>query len=147
MEENENLNKRNANLENNLKELASISGVKGKKASKSEEDDMLVKAKELLFEKTKICKNQELQLEALNNQITATKEVLEITKDMLNLRNIESDHLHSRFESLELRAKNEKDRYLLTQKKLETSQQLEGDLQREFKIQQDIFKVSHSFYR
>lgn len=145
--ENNRLVERNNELESNFKDISSLSGAaKGKKLTKSEEDDLLTRAKELLFEKTKICKKQELQLEALNNQVLATKEVLDITKDMLNLRNIESDHLQSRFESMELRIKNEKDRYLLTEKKLAISKQKEAELTREYENQRNIFKDLRSTY-
>lgn len=138
---------RNNELESNFKDISSLSGsTKGKKLTKSEEDDLLTRAKELLFEKTKICKKQELQLEALNEQVLATKDVLDITKDMLNLRNIESDHLQSRFESMELRVKNEKDRYLLTEKKLTISKQKEAELTREYENQRNIFKELRTTY-
>lgn len=138
---------RNNELESNFKDISSLSGsTKGKKLTKSEEDDLLTRAKELLFEKTKICKKQELQMEALNNQLLATKDVLDITKDMLNLRNIESDHLQSRFESMELRVKFEKDRYLLTEKKLTISKQKEAELTREYENQRNIFKELRSTY-
>lgn len=138
---------RNNELESNFKDISSLSGAaKGKKLTKSEEDDLLTRAKELLFEKTKICKKQELQMEALNNQVLAIKDVLDVTKEMLNLRNIESDHLQSRFESMELRAKNEKDRYLLTEKKLAISKQKEAELTREYETQRNIFKDLRSTY-
>lgn len=145
--ENNRLVERNTELESTFKDISSLSGAaKGKKLTKSEEDDLLTRAKELLFEKTKICKKQELQLEALNNQVLATKDVLDITKDMLNLRNIENDHLQSRLESMELRAKNEKDRYLLTEKKLTISKQKEAELTREYETQRNIFKDLRSTY-
>lgn len=115
--------------------------IKGKGANKADDDDMLTRAKELLFEKTKVCKKQELQLEALNSQVEATKEVLEITKDMLNLRNIENDHMQSRLESLQERAKCEKDRYLLVEKKFALAKQGEIALTREYENQRNIFKV------
>lgn len=121
-----------------MKDLSAFSG-KGK--NKSEDDDLLTRAKELLFEKTKICKKQELQLEALNNQIIANKDVLDITKDMLNLKNIENDHLESRLESMKLRVKHENDRYVLTEKKLKLSKQKEEALTKEYETQRNIFKV------
>lgn len=57
--ENERLNERNKELEGILKDLSAFCG-KGK--NKSDDDDTLTRAKELLFEKTKICKKQELQV-------------------------------------------------------------------------------------
>lgn len=141
-QENNRLVERNRELECNLKDISSFSGhIKGKGGNKADDDDMLTRAKELLFEKTKVCKKQELQLEALNSQVAATKEVLEITKDMLNLKNIENDHMQSRLESLQERAKCEKDRYLLVDKKLTLANQREIAFTREYQNQRNIFKV------
>lgn len=134
------MNARNIDLENNFKEISSLTS-KGKKATKADDDDLLTKARELLFEKTKICKKQEMQLEALNNQVDATKDVLEITKDMLNLRNIESDHQQSRIDSMILKLKLERDRRILLEKKLEATKQVEDALRKEYDIQSGIFKV------
>lgn len=141
-QENNRLVERNRELECNLKDISSLSGhIKGKGANRADDDDMLTRAKELLFEKTKICKKQELQLEALSSQCAATKEVLEITKDMLNLKNIENDHMQSRLESLQERAKCEKDRYLLVEKKFALAKQREDAFTREYENQRNIFKV------
>lgn len=146
-EENVRLAERNKELEKNFKDLSSLNAPgKGKNQSKSEDDDLLTRAKELLFEKTKLCKNQEQQLAALNSQLAATKDVLEITKDMLNLRNIENDHLQSRLDSMGERVKAEKDRYLLTEQKLQLSKQKETDLGREYETQRGIFKELRGAY-
>ncbi|XP_055304440.1 E3 ubiquitin-protein ligase BRE1A [Sitodiplosis mosellana] len=131
------LSERNKELEGIMKDLSAFSG-KGK--NKSDDDDTLTRAKELLFEKTKICKKQELQLEALNNQIEANKDVLDITKDMLNLKNIENDHMQSRLDSMKLRVKSENDRFLLTEKKLNLAKQKEIALTKEYETQRNIFK-------
>lgn len=122
-----------------MKDLSAFGG-KGK--NKSDDDDMLTRAKELLFEKTKICKKQELQLEALNDQIDANKDVLDITKDMLNLKNIENDHMQSRLDSMKLRLKGENDRFLLTEQKLNLAKAKEISLTKEYEAQRNIFKVS-----
>lgn len=127
-----------------MKDLSSFSG-KGKNKS-DDDDDTLLRAKELLFEKVKICKKQEMQMEALNNQIAANKDVLDITKDMLNLKNIENDHLQERLESMKLRVKNEHDRFLLTEKKLNLSKQKEASLTKEYDTQRNIFKVGFTFH-
>lgn len=137
---------RNKELEKNFKDLSSLNVGKGKNSGKADDDDMLTKAKELLFEKTKICKNQEQQLEALNKQMLATKDVLDITKDMLNLRNIENDHLQSQLDSMKLRVKAEKDRYQLTEKKLQVTKKKETELGREYETQREIFKELRSAY-
>lgn len=139
--DNERLSTRTSELEGSLKELGALTS-KGKKPTKAENDDLLMRARELLFEKTKICKQQELQLEALNNQVDATKDVLEITKDMLNLRNIEADHQQARLDSFQLKCKAERDRFNLSEKKLANAKQMELHLRKEYVIQSGIMKVS-----
>lgn len=134
--ENERLKRQVVELEN--KQPNAVAG-KGKK--NKQEDDVLAKAKLLLFEKTKVCKQQEQQLKALKNQMDATKEVLDITKEMLNLRNAENLHFQSRFDTMELRLKNERDRLEITIKKLDLSQKMYNDIKSEYDIQSEIFKV------
>lgn len=105
---------------------------------------MMIHLRELrnfFLKKTKICKKQELQLEALNNQMDANKDVLDITKDMLNLKNIENDHLQSRLESMQIRVKSENDRFKLTEKKLNLSKLKEASLTKEYETQRNIFRV------
>lgn len=104
-------------------------------------EDLLTKAKDLLFEKTKVNKQQEMKIEALENQIVQLKEVVQITKDMLEIRNSEAKHLNQRFETIELRLKAEKDRQGLMEKKLDISQQLYADLKKEYDLQSGLFKV------
>lgn len=109
-------------------------------------DDILTQAKALLFEKTKICKQQEQQLVALKTQVEATKEVLAVTKEMLCLRNIENDHTQARFETLELKLKNERARQALSERKLQTSTKAYTDLRAEYDLQSGIFKQLRANY-
>lgn len=111
----------------------------------ADDEDILTKAKTLLFEKTKICKQQEQQLIALQTQVDATKDVLSITKDMLNVRNMENNHFQSRLETLESKVKAERDVRLLNEKKLAVSKKMYMDLKNEYDIQSGIFKVRFSF--
>lgn len=101
----------------------------------------MTQAKTLLFEKTKICKQQEQQLAAYKAQVEATKEVLQVTKDMLCLRNIEHDHTEARLDTMDLKLKNERARQVLSDKKLEVSKKMYADLRAEYDIQSNIFKV------
>jgi hypothetical protein len=57
-------------------------GKNSKKQQKNKNDDTLTKAKELLFEKTKVNKQQEQQIQAFKLQIASLKDVVNITKDM-----------------------------------------------------------------
>uniref|UniRef100_A0A1B0DG69 T-complex protein 1 subunit alpha n=1 Tax=Phlebotomus papatasi TaxID=29031 RepID=A0A1B0DG69_PHLPP len=76
--------------------------------TQEQKDDYLTKAKELLFEKTKICKRQEQQIEALKVQIESVKEVLAVSKEMLEVRNMENSHFQEQFTVLETRLKSRK---------------------------------------
>lgn len=123
---------------------ANPSGGKSKKGNnnKNEEMDVLTQAKTLLFEKTKLCKQQEQQLAAFKAQVDATKEVLQVTKEMLCLRNIENDHTGARLDTMELKLKNERARQQLYEKKLEVSTKAYAELRSEYDIQSNIFKVT-----
>lgn len=125
---------------------AVASGNKGRKTNKKDlaggdDEDILTQAKALLFEKTKICKQQEQQLAAYKAQVDATKEVLNVTKEMLCLRNIEHDHAEARFDTMDLKLKNERARQQLSDKKLEVSKKMYADLRAEYDLQSSIFKV------
>ena len=43
----------------------------------------------MIFDKTKMVKNQELQIEALTTQVQSLKDINVITKDLLEIRNSE----------------------------------------------------------
>lgn len=150
--ENARLKKRVAELEaclrqNNVNFAAAVLPTgKSKKAQKNEDDDLLTKAKALLFEKTKICKQQEQQLVALKAQVDAVKEVLTVTKEMLCLRNIEHDHSEARMETIGLKLKNERARLGLCDKKLEISKKMYTDLKTEYDVQSKIFKQLRAGY-
>lgn len=120
--------------------------VKSSKNASTASDDILTQAKALLFEKTKICKQQEQQLAALRTQVEATKEVLTVTKEMLCLRNIENDHTQARLETLDLKLKTERARQLLTEKKLASQEKMYADLRKEYELQSEIFKQLRSTY-
>ena len=50
---------------------------------------LLSKARGMIFDKTKMVKNQELQIEALTTQVQSLKDINLITKDLLEIRNSE----------------------------------------------------------
>lgn len=134
-----------AELEKEVQALKNRSESDELKKMRQKHEDLLTKAKDLLFEKTKVNKQQEMKIEALENQITQLKEVVSITKDMLEIRNSEAKHLNQRFETIELRLKAEKDRQGLMEKKMNISQQMYADLKKEYDLQSGLFKV-HVFY-
>ena len=143
--ENEILKERVKELEGLLRKSNLANNVGGNnKKSKQEEHtgELLTKAKTLLFEKTKICKQQEQQLNALNTQVEAVKDVLAITKEMLNLRNIENSHFQARFDTMELRLKGERERLAIGDKKLEMSNKMYAHIKAEYELQSNIFQVT-----
>lgn len=109
-------------------------------------DDLLLKAKELLFEKTKIGKRQEQQIAALNIQVQSLKDVLEVTKDLLDIRNAETAQLEAKMDTMDMRLKAEKEHQKLTVKKLDISKKLYDDLRTEYDCQSKIFKELRSNY-
>lgn len=139
--ENEKLKRKNAQLEQNLVQKEALGVGSDASKAKKEQCDVLTKAKTLLFEKTKVCKQQEQHVDVLKNQVDSIKEVLAVTKEMLNLRNIENDHLQSRLEAIELRFKAEKDRQSLLERKLDISKKMYDELRKEYDYQSKLHKV------
>lgn len=64
---------------------------------KKQSEEVLTKAKGVIFDKTKLIKHQELQIETLTLQVTSLKDVLDITKELLNIRNLEVKELEVSF--------------------------------------------------
>ncbi|XP_063710102.1 early endosome antigen 1 [Culicoides brevitarsis] len=133
-------------MEKELESLKNRNESQEIKKMRQRHDDLLTKAKELLFEKTKQNKQQESQIEAYKAQIVQLKEVIQITKDMLEIRNTEAQHLNQRFETIELRLKAEKDRQALMEKKLALSQKMYADLKKEYDLQNGLFKQLQGGY-
>lgn len=106
-------------------------------------DDLLTKAKELLFEQTKISKNQEMQIEALNTQLASVNDVLTVTREMLEIRNTEIEHMKARMETVEIRLKTERD---LMEKRFGISEKMYQHLKQEHDIQTDLFKELKAGY-
>lgn len=113
---------------------------------KAESEELLTRAKAIIFEKTKVCKNQELQIEALNAQIAALKNVVQITKDLLEIRNVEVKHLQDQMDSMNGKITAEKERQDLVHKKLETMIRLNADLKREYESQLVLFNALRERY-
>ncbi|KAF2901407.1 hypothetical protein ILUMI_04784 [Ignelater luminosus] len=134
-EERDNLKTQVIKLE---KELAKNS-LKGTKDHSTDTNDMVTKARSVIFEKTKTCKNQELQIEALTQQVAALKEIVSISKDMLDIRNIEVKQLQDKLSCIELKFTAEKDRHLLMHTKLEKMMKLNEELKTEYQNQLALF--------
>lgn len=113
---------------------------------KCESEQTLTKAKGVIFEKVKIIKNQELQIEAYSQQIESLKDVVRITKDLLEIRNLEVKQLENKINCMEERMKAEKERQDLMHKKLEMMIRHNGDLKREYETQLCLFNALRDRY-
>ncbi|KAJ8960493.1 hypothetical protein NQ318_013777 [Aromia moschata] len=113
---------------------------------KTESEKTLTKAKSIIFERTKVIKNQELQIEAYNQQIESLKDVVRITKDLLEIRNLEVKQLETKINCMEEKMKAEKERQDLLHKKLETMIRHNGELKREYEAQLCLFAALREKY-
>ncbi|KAH8417631.1 hypothetical protein KR222_003040 [Zaprionus bogoriensis] len=143
--ENERLKRRVANLEQSLKQSVMLGGTDAPK-SRQEQEELLLKAKTLLFEKTKVNKQQEQQIAVLKNQVESVKDVLQVTKDMLQLKTTECEHTQARLEKSQLWIKAEQEKCALTEKKLVISKGVYDKLRAEYDTQSKIFKDLKSAY-
>ncbi|XP_044260025.1 probable DNA double-strand break repair Rad50 ATPase [Tribolium madens] len=123
-----------------LKEAEEVDAIKVKS------EETLTRAKGIIFDKTKVIKNQELQIDALNQQIASLKDVVTITKDLLEIRNLEIKQLESKIQCMEDRVGAEKERHDLMHKKLEHMIRYNGDLKREYETQLCLFSALRERY-
>ncbi|XP_039494108.1 uncharacterized protein LOC120453457 [Drosophila santomea] len=143
--ENERLKRRVVQLEQSLKQSVMLGGTDAPK-SRQEQEELLLKAKTLLFEKTKVNKQQEQQISVLKTQVDTIKDVLQVTKDMLQLKTAECDHTQARLEKSQQWIKAEQDKCALTEKKLAISKGVYDKLRSEYDTQSQIFKDLKSAY-
>lgn len=113
---------------------------------KVQSEDTLTRAKSIIFDKTKVIQNQELQIDALNQQITSMKDVVAITKDLLEIRNLEIKQLETKIKCMEEKVLAEKERQDLMHKKLEAMIRFNGDLKREYETQLVLFSALRERY-
>ncbi|XP_045449206.1 uncharacterized protein LOC123657736 isoform X2 [Melitaea cinxia] len=107
---------------------------------------LLSKARGMIFDKTKMVKNQELQIQALTTQVQSLKDINQITKDLLEIRNSEVKAMEDRLQVMEARFKAEKERYDLVLKRAATSNNINDDLRREYETQLALFKELREKY-
>ncbi|CAH0751764.1 unnamed protein product [Diatraea saccharalis] len=137
------------NLETELQAALSKPGGKNHEIIekiKQQHEELLSKAKGMIFDKTKMVKNQELQIEALNTQVQSLKDINLITKDLLEIRNSEVKAMEERLQAMEARFKTEKERYGLVLQRAQTSSNINDDLKKEYETQLAIFKELREKY-
>ncbi|XP_031352650.1 uncharacterized protein LOC116177720 isoform X2 [Photinus pyralis] len=120
--------------------------LKGKKGADQNSSDAATCASSVIFEKTKMCKNQELQIEALTQQVTSLKEIVSISKEMLGIRNLEVKQLQDKLDCMELKFIAERDRHSLVNAKLEKMANLNTELKNEYQKQMALFTVLQKSY-
>jgi len=106
----------------------------------------LTRTGELLKDKTELCESQEKKNIALTNHIESLKEVVAITKDLLNIRDMEVKHLQSDMESMEGKISEEKQRQNSMITKMEEAMKLNSDLKGEYENQMRIFQELKAKY-
>ncbi|XP_061705114.1 CAP-Gly domain-containing linker protein 1 isoform X1 [Cydia pomonella] len=137
------------NLETELQAALSKPGPKNHEMIeniKQQHEELLSKARGMIFDKTKMVKNQELQIEALTTQVQSLKDINMITKDLLEIRNSEIKAMEDRLQAMEERFKTEKERYGLVLQRAQTSSNINDDLKKEYETQLKIFKELRSKY-
>ncbi|XP_026333526.1 epidermal growth factor receptor substrate 15 homolog isoform X2 [Hyposmocoma kahamanoa] len=137
------------NLETELQAALSKPGGKNHEMIeniKQQHEELLSKARGMIFDKTKMVKNQELQIEALTTQVQSLKDINTITKDLLEIRNSEVKAMEDRLQAMEARFKAEKERFTLILQRAQTSTDINVDLRREYETQLNLFKELREKY-
>ncbi|KAL6419224.1 hypothetical protein ACFW04_007428 [Cataglyphis niger] len=97
-------------------------------------------------ERNRVAMNQENQINALNNQVASLKEVVSITRDLLQIRNMEVKHLQTEVDSMEKKISEERDRHNVMINKMDTAMQLNADLKKEYETQLSLFQSLREKY-
>ncbi|VVC40129.1 Hypothetical protein CINCED_3A011075 [Cinara cedri] len=100
----------------------------------------LVKVIDLLKEKTDRCVTQEKHVEALTLQTNSLKEVVDITKHMLAIRNTEVKRMTEDLDSLQAKINEERARHSAIIEKMNLAAKLNDELRSEYKQQSERFE-------
>jgi membrane protease subunit (stomatin/prohibitin family) len=73
--------------------------------------------------------------------------VVELTKDMLTIRDIEVRELTERMEAMDVKLQAERHRKNLMEKKMQLTDKLTVDLKAEYKAQKEIFDILKGQYK
>ncbi|XP_067204836.1 tropomyosin isoform X1 [Linepithema humile] len=97
-------------------------------------------------ERNRMVANQENQINALNNQVTSLKEVVSITRDLLQIRNIEVKQLQAEVDNMEKKITEERDRHNAMISKMDAAMRLNADLKKEYETQLSLFQSLREKY-
>lgn len=78
--------------------------------------------------------------------MTSLKEVLSITKELLEIRNIEVRHLQERLDGMEVKFKLDREKQELMNKKMERMVLMNTELKREYETQLCLFNALRERY-
>ncbi|XP_012057326.1 PREDICTED: uncharacterized protein LOC105620445 [Atta cephalotes] len=95
----------------------------------------------LIYEEhNRMIANQENQINALNNQVASLKEVVSITRDLLEIRNIEVKQLQAEIDNMEKKISEERDWHNTMISKMDAAIRLNADLKKEYETQLFLFQ-------
>ncbi|XP_011352431.2 tropomyosin [Ooceraea biroi] len=97
-------------------------------------------------ERNRVITNQENQINALNNQVASLKEVVSITRDLLQIRNMEVKQLQAEVDNMEKKISEERDRHNAMLNKMDTAMRLNADLKKEYETQLSLFQSLREKY-
>ncbi|XP_048513140.1 uncharacterized protein LOC105687877 isoform X2 [Athalia rosae] len=102
--------------------------------------NMLTQTQLMLDDRGRLVANQQTQINALSKQVSSLKEVVAITKDLLNIRNMEVKHLQNDVDSMESKITAERDRHNTMLSKMDAAVRLNADLKKEYETQLHLFQ-------
>ncbi|XP_046491442.1 ELKS/Rab6-interacting/CAST family member 1 [Neodiprion pinetum] len=102
--------------------------------------NMLTQTQLMLDDRGRLITNQQTQISALSKQVSSLKEVVAITKDLLNIRNMEVKHLQDDVDSMESKITAEREKHNLMMNKMDSAVRLNADLKKEYETQLHLFQ-------
>jgi len=146
--ERDNYEKKLAETEKKLSALqaaydAATSGKGDEMSLRRELEDLknsLVQTQTKLNDRGRLMANQENQINALTKQVSSLKEVVAITKNLLEIRNMEVKHLQDDVDSMENRITAERERHNAMLRKMDAAVRLNADLKTEYETQLRLFQ-------
>ncbi|CAL1683979.1 unnamed protein product [Lasius platythorax] len=106
----------------------------------------LVQTALMYEERNRVAANQESQINALNNQVASLKEVVSITRDLLQIRNMEVKQLQAEVDNMEKKISEERDRHNVMISKMDAAMRLNADLKKEYETQLSLFQSLREKY-
>ncbi|XP_029154888.1 tropomyosin-2-like isoform X2 [Nylanderia fulva] len=106
----------------------------------------LVQTALMYEERNRVAMNQENQINALNNQVASLKEVVSITRDLLQIRNMEVKQLQTEVDNMEKKITEERDRHNVMISKMDAAMRLNADLKKEYETQLSLFQSLREKY-